>query len=76
VWNVYLRSGTDGATNWSSESRVSVPTPYHSYQTTAGFDHPYGDYTETVTDRSGNFYSIWAEGESKLGSDDVYYARY
>ena len=76
MWNVYLRSGTDGATNWSSESRVSVPTPYHSYQTTAGFDHPYGDYTETVTDGSGNFYSIWAEGESKLGSDDVYYARY
>jgi hypothetical protein len=50
--------------------------PYHDYQSVAGFDHPYGDYTETVTDGSGNFFSIWAEGESKLGSGDVYYAKY
>jgi hypothetical protein len=75
-WNVYTRSSPDGATNWSAESRMSVPTPYRDYQSAAGFDHPYGDYTETVTDGSGNFYSIWAEGESKLGSGDVYYARY
>jgi len=76
VWNVYTRSSADGATNWSTESRMSVPLPTHDYQSAAGFDHPYGDYTETVTDGSGNFYSIWAEGESKLGSGDVYYARY
>jgi hypothetical protein len=42
----------------------------------AGFAHPYGDYTETTTDGNGNFFSIWAEGESKLGSGDVYYAKY
>ena len=59
-----------------SESRMSVPTPYHDYQAVTGFDHPYGDYTETVTDGSGNFFSIWAEGESKLGSGHVYYAKY
>jgi hypothetical protein len=76
VWNVYSRSSADGATNWSAETRMSVPTPYHDYQTAAGFDHPYGDYTETCTDGSGNFYSIWAEGESKLGSGDVYTAKY
>lgn len=76
VWNLYVRSSADGATNWSAESRLTVPTPYHDYQSAAGFDHPYGDYTETVTDGSGNFFSIWAEGESKLGSGDVYYAKY
>jgi len=76
AWNLYMRSSADGATNWSSESRMSVPTPYHDYQAVTGFDHPYGDYTETVTDGSGNFFSIWAEGESKLGSGDVYYAKY
>ena len=76
VWNVYTRSSADGATNWSTESRMSVPQPYRDYQSAAGFDHPYGDYTETVTDGGGSFYSIWAEGESKLGSGDVYYSRY
>jgi hypothetical protein len=35
-----------------------------------------GDYTETVTDGSGNFYSIWAEGESLIGTGDVYAAKY
>jgi hypothetical protein len=30
-----------------------------------------GDYTETVTDGAGNFFGIWAEGESKAGSGDV-----
>jgi len=76
VWNVYTRSSADGATNWSAETRMSVPTPYRDYQSSAGFDHPYGDYTETVTDGSGNFYSIWAEGESLIGSGDVYAAKF
>ena len=39
-----------------------------NYQTASGFFHPYGDYTETVTDQAGNFYGIWAEGESKAGT--------
>jgi hypothetical protein len=76
VWNVYTRSSADGATNWSAETRMSVPTPYRDYQSAAGFDHPYGDYTETVTDGSGNFYSIWAEGASLSGTGDVYAAKY
>jgi hypothetical protein len=76
VWNVYTRSSADGATNWSAETRMSVPTPYRNYQSAAGFYHPYGDYTETVTDGSGNFYSIWAEGESLIGTGDVYAAKY
>lgn len=75
VWNVYLRSSADGATNWSSEQVMTQPTPYRDYQTAAGFDHPYGDYTETVTDGVGNFYSIWAEGESYIGNGDVYVAK-
>jgi hypothetical protein len=76
VWNVYERSSADGATNWSAEQTMIQATPFRDYQTAAGFDHPYGDYTETVTDGAGNFYSIWAEGESYLGSGDVYYAKY
>ncbi|HYM79157.1 MAG TPA: sialidase family protein [Candidatus Dormibacteraeota bacterium] len=75
VWNVYERSSADGATNWSSELVMTQATPYRDYQTAAGFDHPYGDYSETVTDGVGNFYAIWAEGESYLGSGDVYYAK-
>lgn len=76
VWNMYIRSSADGATNWSAEQVVTQATPYRDYQTAAGFDHPYGDYTETVTDAAGNFYSIWAEGESYVGSGDVYYSKY
>jgi hypothetical protein len=76
VSNVYMRSSADGATNWSAETRMTVPTPYRDYQTSAGFDHPYGDYTETVNDGAGNFYGIWAEGESYVGNGDVYYSKF
>jgi hypothetical protein len=76
TWNVYARTSPDGATNWSAESVMTQATPYKDYQTAAGFDHPYGDYTEAVTDGLGNFYSIWAEGESKAGTGDVYYAKF
>ena len=76
TWNVYARSSATGATNWSAESVMTQATPYKNYQTAAGFDHPYGDYTEMVADQSGNFYGIWAEGESKFGTGDVYYAKF
>src|SRR5437588_1397094 len=76
IWDVYARSSADGATNWRAESIMTQATPYRDYQTAAGFDHPYGDYTESVTDGAGNFYSIWAEGESKAGTGDVYYAKF
>ena len=76
VWNVYTRSSADGATNWSAETRMSQATPYRDYQTAAGFDHPYGDYTWLNTDGAGNFYAIWAEGQSYLGNGDVYYSKF
>jgi hypothetical protein len=76
IWNVYGRTSADGATNWSAETVMIQATPYRDYQTAAGFDHPYGDYTETVTDGAGNFFEIWAEGESKAGSGDVYFAKF
>ena len=75
VWNVYVRSSADGATNWSAEQSMTQATPFRNYQTTAGFDHPYGDYTETVTDGAGNFYSVWGEGESYVGNGDVYFSK-
>jgi len=58
-----------------SEQTMTQATPYRDYSSAAGFDHPYGDYTETVADGSGNFYSIWGEGESYTGSGDAYYAK-
>jgi len=76
VWNMYTRASADGATNWSVEQVVTQATPYRDYQSASGFDHPYGDYTETVSDGAGNFYSIWAEGESYVGTGDVYYSKY
>jgi hypothetical protein len=76
TWNVYMTSSADGATNWATEVRMSVPTPPMDYQTSAGFDHPYGDYSETVNDGAGNFYGIWAEGESYVGSGNVYYSKF
>jgi hypothetical protein len=75
VWNVYTRTSADGGATWSGESTIIQATPYASYQTAAGFDHPYGDYTEMVTDGSA-FYGIWAEGESKFGTGDVYTAKF
>ena len=76
VWNVYARSSADGASNWSAEVKMSQATPYRDYQSAAGFDHPYGDYTWLSTDGAGNFYAIWAEGESYLGNGDVYYSKF
>jgi len=76
IWNVYERSSADGGVSWSAENTMTQPTPFLDYQTSAGFDHPYGDYTEMVTDASGNFYGIWAEGESKFGTGDVYTAKF
>ena len=76
TWNVYERSSTNGSASWSVESVMTQATPYRSYQTAAGFSHPYGDYTETVPDQSGNFYAIWAEGESKAGTGDVFFAKF
>ena len=80
IWNVYMRSSADGATNWSAEQSMTQPAPYRVYQTAAGFDYPDGDYTETVTDGAGNFFGIWAEAqykiESKAGSGDVYFAKF
>jgi len=76
TWNVYARSSANGATNWSAESVMTQATPYKNYQTASGFDHPYGDYTEMMTDASGNFYAIWGEGESTFGTGDVYYAKF
>jgi hypothetical protein len=76
TWNVYERSSTNGSASWGAESVMTQATPYRNYQTAAGFDHPYGDYTETVIDQSGNFYGIWAEGESKAGTGDVFFAKF
>ena len=76
VWNIYERSSADGATSWSAESVVAQATPFRDYQTAAGYDHPYGDYSETATDGAGNFYSCWGEGESYTGNGDVYYAKF
>jgi hypothetical protein len=76
VWNVYTRSSADGATNWSAEVRMGQATPYRDYQSGTGFDHPYGDYTWLSTDGAGQFYAIWAEGQSYLGNGDVYYSKF
>lgn len=75
VWNVYTRSSADGATNWSAENMMTQATPYRNYQAAAGFYHPYGDYSEMVTDGTA-FYAIWGEGESKAGTGDIYFAKY
>jgi hypothetical protein len=76
IWNVYTRSSADGATNWSAEARMGQATPYRDYQSAAGFYHPYGDYSWLSTDGAGNFYAIWAEGQSYLGNGDVYYSKF
>jgi hypothetical protein len=76
TWNVYMRASADGATNWSSEISMIQATPYRDYSSAAGFDHPYGDYSEVTTDGSGNFFSCWGEGESYIGNGDVYYSKF
>jgi hypothetical protein len=76
VWNVYTRGSTDGSGGWSAESAFVQPTPYRSYQSAAGFNHPYGDYGWTVTDAAGNYYAVWGEGESKYGTGDVYFTKF
>jgi hypothetical protein len=75
TWNLYVRSSADGATNWSAETAVAQATPYLDYTSVNGFDHPYGDYSETVNDGT-NFYSCWGEGQSYTLSGNVYYAKY
>ncbi len=76
TWNVYERSSANGTASWSAESVMTQTMPYRNYQSASGFFHPYGDYSETVIDQAGNFYGIWAEGESKAGTGDVYFAKF
>ena len=75
VWNVTMRSSTDGATGWTAETTFSRPTPYRPYQSAAGFNHPYGDYGWMVTD-GARYYAVWGEGESKAGTGDVYFLKF
>jgi hypothetical protein len=75
LWNVYARTSTDGGVSWSAEDSMTQATPYRSYQSAAGFYHPYGDYTGMVTDGTA-FYGVWGEGESKAGTGDIFFAKF
>jgi hypothetical protein len=46
-----------------AEVNMVQATPHRNYQTAAGFG-------------AGNFFAIWAEGESRAGSGDVYFAKF
>ena len=85
---MYFQSSSDGGTTWSSVSipRCPVNGNVVDAQLALGANHRiYASYMDgnaqytpivVIYSDSGNFFSIWAEGESKLGSGDVYYAKY
>jgi BNR/Asp-box repeat len=79
TWNNYTRFSVDGATNWTAETLIKATNFIGAVPagiTTAGFAHPYGDYTSSATDGSGNYFSIMGEGKSYAGPGTIYFLKY
>ena len=79
TWNNYSRFSADGATNWTPETLVKATNFIGTVPagiTSAGFAHPYGDYTSPATDGLGNFFSIMGEGKSYTGPGTIYVVKY
>jgi hypothetical protein len=79
TWNNYTRFSADGATGWTPETLVKATNFIASVPvgiTSAGFAHPYGDYTSSTTDGLGNFFSIMGEGKSYIGPGTIYVVKY
>ena len=78
TWNVISRTSSDGI-SWSSEVRLDGPRVVdlapHSYQTSAGFAHPYGDYQWLAVDAAGHTYAVWGEGPNYAGPGTIYFTR-
>jgi hypothetical protein len=62
LWNVYLRTSTDGGATWSAESDISSPVTGYSYILPDGFEFPFGDYFEIAIDGSGATNAVFGEG--------------
>jgi len=79
TWNNYTRFSADGATNWSPETPVKATNFIGALPvgiTSAGFAHPYGDYTSSATDGLGNVFSVMGEGKSYIGPGTIYVVKY
>jgi hypothetical protein len=79
TWNNYTRFSADGATNWTAETLVKATNFIGTVPagiTSAGFAHPYGDYTSSATDGLGNYVSIMGEGPSYKGPGTIYFLKY
>jgi hypothetical protein len=74
-WNVYVRSSTDGGSNWSSETDVSTYVSGSTYIFPDGFRFPFGDYFEMEIDSSGTTHLIWGEGFSYDSPGSIWYSQ-
>ena len=62
LWNVCLRTSTDGGATWSAESDISSPATDYSYILPDGFEFPFGDHSEIAIDGAGASHAVFGEG--------------
>jgi BNR/Asp-box repeat len=75
VWNVYLRTSTNGGSTWSAPVRLSDASSGASYKSAAGFLEMYGDYGQLAITSAGKTIAIWGEGTSYTGPGGVWINR-
>lgn len=75
LWNVYLRTSTDGGASWSAESDISSPVAGYSYILPDGFEFPFGDYFEIAIDGAGTTHAVFGEGLSYDTPGSIWYTR-
>ena len=75
LWNVYLRTSTDGGATWSAETDISSDAAGIPYIFPEGFEYPFGDYFELDIDEDGLTYAIFGEGLNYDSPGSIWYTR-
>jgi Neuraminidase (sialidase) len=75
LWNVYLRSSSNGGATWSNESDISGPVTGFPYIQPNGFEFPFGDYFELAIDGAGVTHAVFGEGLNYDSPGSIWYTR-
>jgi len=75
LWNVFLRSSSNGGATWSAEMQLSGPAPGLDYVHPDGFRFPFGDYFSIAIDNLGITHVVWGEGRNYKSPGSIWYTR-
>jgi hypothetical protein len=73
LWNVFLRSSSNGGATWSPESQLSGPARGYDYILPDGFRFPFGDYFSIAIDNLGTTHAVWGAGRNYKSPGSIWY---